>query len=151
MAIKGKLLAAETSIVSPSSFDSESSFESPRGTKADRTLKMDLVAQEQINQNEYDAAIKTLTSILAIRRERLTRRQRKDKRTSNLREKSEVARTLGTFATVLRKKGESKQALMLYSEARRLLLANGIPEHSEVIVNLDKDMEEWRSGDLVDL
>lgn len=112
---------------------------------------MDFVAQEQIDQNDYDAAIKTLTSILAIRRKRLTRRQRKDKRTTNLREKSEVARTLGTFATVLRMKGENKQALMLYTEARRLLLANGISEDSEVIVNLDKDMQEWRSGDLVDL
>lgn len=149
-AIKGKLLAAESSLAS-SSFDSECSFDTPSGPNIDRTLEMDLDAEEQIENGEYDAAIKTLTAILSIRRQRLTRRQRKEKRTINLREKSEVARTLCSFAKVLRKKGEVKQSLMLFTEARRLFISNGVDDTDELIVSIGREIDQLSEGDLTDM
>lgn len=150
MAIQSRLLAAESSLTS-NSFDSECSFDSPKDSTKDRTLQMDLDAEIQVELGDYDAAIHILTSILAIRRRRLTRKQRKLDRTTNLREKSEVARTLGNFATVLRMRGELKQSLMLYTEARRLLLANGVEDDDELLVRLDREINQWCEGELTDL
>ena len=150
VAIQGRLLAAESSLIS-NSFDSECSFDSPKDSTMDRTLQMDIDAEIQIELGDYDSAINVLTSILAIRRRRLTRKQRKLDRTTNLREKSEVARTLGNFATVLRLRGESRQSLMLYTEARRLLLSNGIDDDDELLVRLNREINQWREGELADL
>ena len=133
MAVKSRLAEAEHCLLQSASFDSADSFDSGEGARIDRTLVMDTKAQNEMESGDYDAAIETLTSILAIRRRRLTKKQRKHKGVQHFKEKDAVARTLGNFATVLSRKGERKQAKMLFEEAIQLYKSNGLDEDDALI------------------
>jgi tetratricopeptide (TPR) repeat protein len=143
-AVKSRLLEAERCLLQNTSLDSNESFDSADVTRIDRTLEMDEKAQQQMEGGDYDAAIATLTSILAIRRRRLTKKQRKQKDAKQFKEKDAVARTLGNFATVLSMKGERKQAKMLFEEAIQLYKSNGMDSNDPVILDLVMELEQIR-------
>mmetsp|Transcript_18299 Transcript_18299/g.42361 ORF Transcript_18299/g.42361 Transcript_18299/m.42361 type:complete len:111 (+) Transcript_18299:1106-1438(+) len=107
---------------------------------------MDAESQEQLEAGDIDSAIGTLSSALVIRRLRLTKRQKQAKQEQapeqRLKEKDEVARTLGDYARMLAKKGERKQAGMLYKEAIRVYGSNGHKDSHPSIHNLSVELEQ---------
>lgn len=104
--------------------------------KEDRTLSMDKEAQILTENGDYDAAIDILTKALAIRRKRLTKRLKKNGWEPNLKEKNDVAKTIGNFATVLYMKGELKQSEALFTEAIRVYRSNGLGDENPCIQDL---------------
>jgi tetratricopeptide (TPR) repeat protein len=104
--------------------------------KEDRTLSMDKEAQMQSETGDYDAAVVTLTNALAVRRKRLTTRLKKQGWEPHLKEKNDVAKTIGNFAAVLYMKGELKQAGALFTEAIRVYRSNGMDDENPCIQDL---------------
>lgn len=97
---------------------------------------LDRNAQVQTESGDYDAATVTLTKALAIRRKRLMKRLRRQGLKQNLKEKNEVAKTIGNFAAVLYMKGETKHAEALFTEAIRVYRSNGMDDKNPCIQDL---------------
>lgn len=110
--------------------------------KEDRTLALDKEAQEQTERGDYDAAIKTLTKALAIRRKRLTKRLRKYGYEPNLKERNDVAKSIGNFAAVHFMKEDLKQAEALFTEAIRVYRSNGMEDNHPNIQSLLQGLQE---------
>jgi tetratricopeptide (TPR) repeat protein len=129
--ITGRLAVAERGFLASGSFaDDESVASEQRLMKEDRTLLMDKEAQIQTENGDYDAAVATLTKALAVRRKRLTKRLKRHGWEPNLKEKNDVAKTIGNFAAVLYMKGELKQAEALFTEAIRVYRSNGMDDEN---------------------
>lgn len=145
--IARKLAVAERGFLASSSFasDDDDATEFTHGDeehKEDRTLALDMEAQQQTENGDYDAAIRTLTKTLAIRRKRLTKRLRKYGYEPNLKERNDVAKSIGNFAAVHFMKGELKQAEALFTEAIRVYRSNGMDDDHPNIQSLLHGLQE---------
>ena len=135
--IAGKLAVAERGFLASSSFTDDATLASENPLrKEDRTLSMDKEAQTLTENGDYDAAIDVLTKALAIRRKRLTKRLKKNGWEPNLKEKNDVAKTIGNFAAVLYMMGELKQSETLFTEAIRVYRSNGLCDVNPCIQDL---------------
>jgi len=148
--INGRLQSAleERPSLGSGSFSDEST-ESSIIKKTNKARELDMLSQEQVEVGDYDAAITSLASALAIRRRKLTKRQKAgDGSTeSYLKEKEEVADTLGRFALLLVKKNETKQACMLLKEALRMHIANGFTEDHHSVMELNQRLDELNGAE----
>jgi tetratricopeptide (TPR) repeat protein len=135
--ISGRLAVAERGFLASSSFADDATLASEHPLmKEDRTLSMDKEAQILTENGDYDASIDILTKVLAIRRKRLTKRLKKNGWEPNLKEKNDVAKTIGNFAAVLFMKGELKQSEALFTEAIRVYRSNGLGDENPCIQDL---------------
>lgn len=105
-------------------------------------MALDMEAQIQTENGEYDAAIRTLTKALAIRRKRLTKRLRKYGYEPNLKERNDVAKSIGNFAAVHFMKDDLKQAEALFTEAIRVYRSNGMGDDHPNIKSLLEGLQE---------
>lgn len=146
--IARRLAVAERGFLASSSFTEEEddataiTTASEATAKEDRTLALDLEAQIQTENEDYDGAVRTLTKALAIRRKRLTKRLRKHGYEPNLKERSDVAKSIGNFAAVHFMKGDLKQAEALFTEAIRVYRANGMDDDHPNIRSLLEGLQE---------
>ena len=139
--IARRLAVAERGFLASSSSTDEDDatvFTATTGTayKEDRTLVLDKEAQVQTENGDYDGAIRILTKALAIRRKRLTKRLRKHGCEPHLKERNDVAKTIGNFAAVHYMKGDLKQAEALFTEAIRVYRSNGTDDSHPCIQGL---------------
>merc|ERR1712150_88217 len=105
----------------------DSSLPQDSGRKRkDRTVALEEEARERVDSCDYEGGIRLLTQVLVIRRQRLTKAQRKSGKTTNMKEKDDIARTLSHFAEVLVKQSDYEQAIVLYEEAVRMYRSNGV-------------------------
>lgn len=148
--IARRLAVAERGFLASSSFAEEDDDDATVFTstteglsvKEDKTLALDMEAQEQTENGDYDAAVRTLTKALAIRRKRLTKRLRKYGYEPNLKERNDVAKSIGNFAAVHFMKGELKQAEALFTEAIRVYRSNGMDDDHPNIQSLMHGLQE---------
>ena len=150
--VKSRLKAAvdEKPLLGCSSWSDESTESGPSPKKSDRATELEKKCQEQMEAKDYDEAIKTLAAALAIRRRKLTKKQKaglasspvSNGRTVYLKEREAVADTLGMFALVLSRKGETKQASMLIKEAIRMHTTNGFADDHESVKKLKQQLED---------
>jgi len=110
--------------------------------KKDRTIALEEEAQDRVDSFDFEGGIRLLTQVLVIRRQRLTKAQRKSNKTTDMKEKDDIARTLSHFAEVLVKQGDYEQAIVLYEEAARMYRSNGVSPKDDkvkcILLSLDK-------------
>lgn len=133
--INRRLAEAQRGILASSSWSEDSA-------ESDQPLAMDAKFEQMLEVGDYDGAIEALTTALGIRRRRLTKRQKEGGESTNLTEKDEVGRTLGNYARTLVKKGDVKQASMLYKEAIRVYESNGLDDTHPNIHDLSVELEQ---------
>lgn len=136
--VKNRLKQAEQRIVYDKTVhddSDESGYEDGEGD-TDKTLEMDAESKRLMEDGKYDEAIEVLSQALAIRRLRLTRRQKDTMLPLHLPEKEDVAMTLVNYATILFQKGEVGQAEMLTREAIRMHQSNGHDDDHPIVRSL---------------
>ena len=137
--IRTKRAQAERGVLSCPSWSDDSA-------ETDRTLLMDVTSQELLEAGDFEGALSSLNEALNIRRRRLNKKQRSSDGDglNHISERNDVARTLGDKARMLVKKGERKQASILYQEAIRMYKANGLDDTHPDVHDLSVELEQLR-------